>query len=758
MTTSIGKSIKKIDAVEKLTGKPVFCADFGFENSLVLKVLRSPYAHALINSIDTEMALKISGVKGVLTAVDIPGKNVLGIINKDQPLLAENKVRCIGEPVALIAAENEEAAEKAMAAISVSYEELPAVFSAEESLKENAPVIHEKGNLLAKKTIARGNADQEFQNCAAVIENTYTTSHIEHVYLEPDAGAGYVNDDGLLVVYASTQNPHYDLKEIISLLELDEQQVRVIQTATGGGFGSRLDLNLAGFVALALYHLKQSVRLIYSREEVFLATAKRHPLKITMKTGADKTGKLLAIKARILCDTGAYGSYGIAVAARSAVHSAGPYSVEHVDVESSCVYTNNPFSGAMRGFGAPQVAFAYESQMDLLADALKIDPLEIRQVNALQNGSVTITGQKLEESVGIGNCIEAIRSHYKDACQNQFIKNTRPYQKRGIGIGCMLYGIGNTGTKNPASARIEIDQEGTITVFTGCADIGQGSTTIFTQIAAEVLGVTTDHIKICTADTKFTPNAGATSASRQTYISGNAIKQAADKMADTLLDQAASHLNADKANLILTNEYAVITNNPDKKVSFSDLAVSLHKKEDDTCWHGFFDPQTTPLDENGQGAPYATYAFACQLAIVSVDTLTGEVNVEKIVAAHDVGKAIHPEQVKGQICGGIAMGLGFALMEEFEPGKTISMKDYHIPTSIDIPDIEPIIIESNEPSGPFGAKGVGEPALIPTSPAILNALNNALGERIYSLPANLERVLEACIKSGNFEPKENDNE
>lgn len=752
---TIGKNVRRIGAIEKLKGEPVFSADLEFDRPLTLRVFRSTRAHARINKIDVERALQVEGVVRVFTAGDVPGKNLTGIINKDQPLLVPDKVRFIGDAIALVAADSEKAAENALNAIEVFYEDLPVVSDPEEALKETAPKIHEKGNLLFTRKIKKGDVEKGFENCQAVIEKTYRTSCLEHAYLEPDAGAGYIDEDGTLVIIASTQNPHYDHKELISILGVEDEKVRVIQAATGGGFGSKLDLNVQGFIGLALYHLKRPVRYVYSREEAFLATAKRHPITITIKSGADSSGRLLAVKARIICDTGAYGSYGVAVASRSAIHVTGPYEIANVETEALCVYTNKPFSGAMRGFGTPQVAFAHESQIDLLAKKLDMDPLEMRRVNAFKSGSETGTGQVLTESVGILECIDAIQPHYERAVKNWRTDEPSPFKRKGVGIGAMWYGIGNTGVQNPSTARIEIDLDGSVVLYTGCADIGQGSTTVLAQIAAEVLGVSPDTIRIVVGDTKWTTNAGATSASRQTYISGNAVKDAAEKLADVLLTVASDALKVHKRSLALDSGFAVDLNDPTKRVSFSKLATRAHKKGIPLVWQGYFDPETIPLDPvTGEGVPYATYAFACHVAFVTVDTMTGEVSVEKIVAAHDVGKAIYPEGVKGQICGGVAMGVGFALMEEYIPGQTESMQDYYIPTCSDMPEIIPIIVESAEPSGPFGAKGVGEPALIPTAPAILNGLSDALGKRIYSLPANLERVLEASIISGHFVPKE----
>jgi nicotinate dehydrogenase large molybdopterin subunit len=759
MTRQVNKSIAKIGAADLARGCRLFSEDLPLDNALSLHVFRSKKAHARILSLDVEKARKVSGVVGVLTAKDIPGKNFFGLINKDQPLLAHEKVRFVGEAMALVAAVDKEAGHKALEAIEVAWEDLPAVFNPEDALRESAPLVHAKGNLLYRRVIRKGDAAEALSRCDAVIKKTYRTPHVEHSYLEPDAGVGFVDRDGTLVIHASTQNPHYDLKEVSEILGLDEERIRIIQAATGGGFGSKLDLTVQGFIGLALFHFQRPVRLAFSREEAFLATPKRHPMSIVLETGATKEGKIQALRARIICDTGAYASYGLAVTTRAAVHATGPYEIEHVDVESLCVYTNNPISGAMRGFGVPQVAFAHESQINLLAQHLGLDPLEIRRMNALRVGSRTGTGQELAASVGIIKTLDAIEPHYRKAKAQWKAEKILEPLKRGIGIGSMWYGIGNTGVQNPSSARVEMDAQGNVTLFSGAADIGQGSSTVLAQITAEVLGIEPLEISLVLADTKWTTNAGATSASRQTYISGNAVREAAVKLADVLVTEAVDVLKTPKSLLVLEDGFVVDSRHSDRRVPLPKLAKRAHDRGQPLSWQGYFDPETTPLDgETGQGAPYATYAFASHLALVTVDPSTGEVRVNKIVAAHDVGKAINPQNVEGQIQGGVGMGLGFALMEEFIPGKTASMGDYHIPTSLDMPEIIPLIVEDQEPTGPYGAKGVGEPALIPTAPAILNAIADALGERIFRLPAHPERVRETVIKKIHTEQRRDTHE
>ncbi len=745
-SSSIGLNISRVGAEEKLQGKALFANDIILNNALCLKALRSELPHAIIESIDVQKALNSSGCVAVLTARDIPGRNRYGLINKDQPLLADTKVRFVGDPVALVAAVSEDAAQTAVSKIKVEYEELAAIFDPEEALAPGAPLIHEKGNLLGKRLIKKGVPDLAFQKADIVIERKYQTTFVEHAYLEPDAGAAFVDQSGRITIYASTQNPHYDQVDVANLLGLSENMVRIIQTSTGGGFGSKLDINTQGFLGLAAYLLKRPVKMTYSREEAFLCTPKRHPLKITYKSAANKDGRLLAADVKIIGDTGAYASYGLAVVTRSAIHATGPYEVPNVHIESVFAYTNNSIAGAMRGFGVPQIAFAHESQMDLLAEALGLSPFEIRARNILRLGSTTATKQTLMASVGIGACIEAIAPHYEQIKKS--IESTKTKNLRGVGLGCMMYGIGNTGVQNPSTAQVELQPDGTVKLFSGAADIGQGSSTVLTQIAATELSLEPNKINLVTADTGMTTSAGATSASRQTYISGNAVLDAVSKLKEMLLTEAATMLKTGRASLTLKKGKIETVSNKSIFVTLEQVARKAVLEGIPLKWQGFFDPDTTPLDpETGEGNPYATFAFAAQLAEIEIDILTGEVTVKKIVAAHDVGKAINPDCVKGQIYGGVAMGLGFALMEEFAPGKTVSLKDYHVPTFSDMPDVQVIIVEDAEPTGPYGAKGVGEPALIPTAPAILNAIADALGSRIYFLPANLERVMKA-IHSG----------
>lgn len=742
----VGVEVQRVDAKEKVQGVASYGADLFAQEPLHLKVVRSIKPHAKLIRIDTEDACRVKGVERVFTAKDIPGKNLTGTITKDQPVLATDRVRYVGDPIAIVAAQTAEAAEEGAEKVNVVYEDLPCVKTMEEALQPHAPLIHENGNVLIEFEVIKGDVQAGFKEADVIVEETYETTWIDHAYMEPDAGLSFLDEEGRVTVICPTQNVHYDQREVAGILSLPLEKVRIIQSATGGGFGGRLDLTIQPFLALAAFHLKRPVRIVYSREEVFQVISKRHPLKIQYKSGAKRDGRLTAVEAEILGDTGAYASYGATVGIRSAVHATGPYEVPNVKVRSRMVYTNNPWSGAMRGFGVPQVAFAHESQMDLLAQALRMDPIEIRLKNALTPGSITATGQSLMASVGIGETLQRIKE-WRDKHLNAHEDRKRHHIRKGIGIGSMWYGIGNTGIANPSTAQMEVGPEGKIRLFTGVADIGQGSDTVLLQMASEALGIPLDGIQLIRADTRLTTDAGATSASRQTYISGNAILRAVKSLKQEILREAATLLQEEEEDLFI--EDGEVRHR--KKLCISlPIGEVARRTQKVIRGEGSFDPETTRLDSRtGQGVPYATYAFATHLAEVEVDTETGKVKVNRVVASHDVGKAIHPGNVRGQIIGGVAMGVGFALMEEYIPGETTSFVNYLIPTVKDVPEVIPMIVEEKEPTGPFGAKGVGEPALIPCAPAILNGIADAIGERIYHLPANLERVLEAVRRKNS---------
>ena len=743
----VGKDLPRVGAQGFVLGETQFADDFVPEGLIQLKILRSPKHHALIKSIRTDGALRMPGVLRVFTAKDIPGTNRIGPLVKDQHVLADEKVRFIGDPIALIAAETGEQAEAALEKIEVEYEELEPVLTREMGFRPDAPKIHEKGNILIRRIVSKGDVEKGFGEADLVVERTYTTSWIEHAYLEPDAGFAYTDERGRVVLHVSTQNIFYHQEEVAAVLGLGTDRVRVIQSATGGGFGSKNDVTVHCCLGLAAFHLQRPVKLVYTHEEVFTTTPKRHPLSIHYKTGVTKHGKLTAVEVRILADTGPYASAGETVATRAAIHGTGPYEVPNYNAESVMVYTNNSISGSMRGFGNPQTAFAYESQMNIIAETLGMDPIELRLMNALKVGSRTGTGQILQASVGMTRTLQRIREWREENRETEGLAPSKNHDRiaRGTGVASIFYAMGLTGRPSLSRVRIEIDPEGTIVLYVGTAEIGQGSDTVFTQIAAETLGVEPAEIHLVRADTDVTPFTGASSASRQTYVTGNAVQIACMNIKEILFKEARESYGLGDRELYLEAGRIVSRDIFRASIPLSEIASRVYREGRKLKGEGFYDTKTTWIDpETGQGSPYATYAYASQLAEVEVDQDTGETTVTRIVVAQDVGKAINPASVIGQINGGVVMGLGMALTEEFIPGQTNSFFNYFIPTIRDIPEIVTFLVEEEEPTGPFGAKGVGEPCMIPTAAAILNAIANALGTRIYDLPATLERVRKAA--------------
>lgn len=708
MPVFIGQDITRVDALDKVLGKASFAYDLKRDDMLFACVVRSGRPHALIRKIEKGRALAAEGVVAVLTRDDIPGENSFGAIKKDQQFLAKDRVRYTGEAVAIVVGVNEEAARKASGLVEVEYEELEVISDPFVSMT-SPTLIHETGNLLSHKKVIKGDVGKGFDESDVVVENTFSTTWIDHAYMETEAGIGYMDEDGRIVVVSSTQNIHYKMKEISRLLAIPTERVRVIQATTGGGFGGKLDVTVEGFLALCVYHTKKPVAMRYTREESFLAQTKRHPLHIEYKTGAKKDGSINAVKVTIVGDTGPYISYGETVCLRAAVHATGPYEVPNVYADSRMFYTNNPVCGAMRGFGVPQLAFAHESQLDEIAALLKMDPLDIRIKNALRRGSLTATSQVLQRSAGLPETLKRIEPFWRN--------RKKESDRRGFGLGCMYYGIGNTGISNPSDCYLTFTPEGRIAFHCGVCEIGQGSDTVMMQILCETLAMDDENIVLVRGDTDTSRDAGSSSASRQTYISGMAVCDAAQKMKHYL------------------EEEGYYSGKP-----LSEISVDAAQKGV-VMFEGHFDPPTTPVDlETSQGGPYATYAFATHMTEVEVNEVTGACRAVRVHAAHDVGRAVNARNVRGQICGGVAMGVGFALMEEFVPGKSESFDNYYMPTSMDMPDVEAIIVEDREPTGPYGAKGVGEPALIPQAAAIANAIKDATGIMIHELPCHIERL------------------
>ena len=733
----VGQSVSRVDGLKKLTGNALYAGDISFPGMLHLKILRSNRPHAKILGIRTDEAEKHPGVVAVFTYKDIPGVNRIGL-QKDQPVLCDEKVRVVGDPVAMVAAETSESAEEAISLIRVDYEDLPGVFCPEDALLPEAVKIHEAGNLLQGQTLLKGDPDQGMKDAEVVITNTYRTQMVEHAYLEPEAAVARF-EDGKLTIRVPSKYAHADRREIAGVLGLPLDQVRVINATIGGYFGDKTSLSPGYYVALASFKTKRPSKMVYTREESFVASRKRHPFVIHYTTGAAKDGRILAVKVDVLADTGAYAASGLTVLVKSLIHATGPYEIPHVLVREKFVYTNNPVGGSMRGLGVPQVAVAHESQMDILAETLGLDPFEIRLKNGLRPGSLTATGQKLGESVGLAETIKKVR----DEISGRGTPRSSGSKRYGWGIGSMFYGVGLAGRSNPGAARIEADDSGKFTLYTGIGDGGQGSFTVLTQIAAEVLQCRVEEIRVVAGDTDCCPDSGVTAGSRVTYVIGRSVQMAAEKLMERLQGTAASLMEADPENLRFDRGLFYSPEARHQAVSVAQAVRRLKEEGVPPMGEADFYPEITALDpKTGQGTPMATYAFATQGALVSLDMESGVLEVLTIVACHDVGRAVNPANVVGQIEGAVSMGLGFTLMEEvlLKDGliRNPRFSEYLIPTSLDMPETVSYLVEAPEASGPFGAKGIGEPALIPTAPAILNAIRAAAGIRVKDLPATPE--------------------
>ena len=714
---AVGASLARTDALDKLTGAADFGADAIPDDALWLRAVRSPHPAATFTIGDlAPLHERHPGLVKVLHWADVPGNKCYGIYPdlKDQPVFANGEVRYRGEAVLALVGERGAIAAIADDEVPILYKVLQPVIGLEAAMAEGARQLHgdRPGNLLIDASLRKGDSAAAFADCAHTAAGQWRTGFVEHAYIEPEAGFAQRRGERL-EIHVTTQTPYMDRDEVALIMGLEQAQIRIVPTVCGGGFGGKLDQSVQPMLAVAAWTLERPVACVYSRPESMAASTKRHPSHIAARFGCDKDGRLQAMEMTADFDTGAYASWGPTVAGRVPVHGSGPYHLPSARIDAQAILTNGPPSGAFRGFGVPQIALAHEALMDDLAAQAGLDPLEFRLKNALRAGDRTATGQLLEASAGLDQCLEALRPHWRQARSDVEVHNAGdPVVRLGVGLGCMWYGCGNTGMSNPSTVRVSRSADGQITLYNGAVDIGQGSYTIMRQICADALGVPVEAIKQVTGDTDLTPDAGKTSASRQTYVTGRATELAAQDLRRQI--EALEGVNE---------------------------GVALEAEAS-------FDPPATPLDENGQGEPYGTYAFAAQMAVVAVDTELGTTKVVRMVAAHDVGKAINPALVEGQIQGGIAQGLGLALMEEYLPGRTENLHDYLIPTVGDMPAIEVILIEDPDPNGPQGAKGVGEPGLVPTAPAILAAIKSATGVSIHQIPATPDRVRAAILAQG----------
>ncbi len=743
----VGQRLVRLDGTRKVLGREIYGADQWPTGSLVLRVIRSPYHRASfrLGDLDSFVAAH-PGIHAVFTANDIPGQNYFGVHHKfaDQPVFAEKEARFRGEAVAAVAGESHEMEKLDLAKFPIVWEELPALTSLTAALTEGAPRVHENRpeNILVRGRVVRGDVEKALAEAGVVVEAEFETGFVEHACIEPEAGFARRLGDRI-EIQACTQSPYMDRLGIAAILGIPESSVRIVPTAVGGGFGTKLDLSVQPFLAVAVWHLGRPVKMAYTRPESIQSTTKRHPSRIWCKAGATRDGKLLAMDVQGDFNTGAYASWGPTVAARVPIHASGPYQVPNYRAITRAVHTHLVPAGAFRGFGVPQGTIAQEQLYDELAEKLGIDRLEFRLRNVLEHDTPTVTGQVLGEGVGIRACLEALRPRWEMARQAAaaFNANAKGPLRRGVGIASMWYGCGNTSLANPSTMRVGLKPDGRISLHQGAVDIGQGSATVVTQICAEALGAPVDRFDLLSGDTDVTPDCGKTSASRQTFVSGKAAYLAGVQLRHAILRL----FGACESTKIVFENHAITLVEKEKKRTIELNELPLDSLGYVASAEATFDPPTTPLDPDGQGIPYAVYGFGAHMAIVEVDTELGTVKLVHLVAAHDVGRAINPTLVEGQIEGGAAQGLGMALMEEFFPGKGENLHDYLIPTIGDMPVVESILIEDPSSIGPFGAKGIGEQALIPTAPAILNAIYDAVGVRIRKLPATPDKVRAAIV-------------
>jgi len=735
-TKVVGQSLPRLDAQDKVTGQARYPGDFSKPGMLHAKVVWSEYPHAWVRRIDTSQAEAYPGVVRVITYRDVP-VNEYGINIPDQPVLVAEggKVRWVGDRIAVVVAETERVADWARRLVRVDYEPLPAVCDPRLAMKPGAPLVHEKrgdNNVLRHVRVRKGDVEAAFAQADVIVEGHYTTPFVEHAYLQPEAGLGYIDDEGRVTVVCASQWPQDDLHQIAHLLDLPQDRVREIVPAIGGAFGGREDMFIQHLLALAAYLLRRPVRMIFTREESVTRTGKRHPFYLHYRWAATRDGKLTAMEIEGIADAGAYTSTSIPVLNNAVSFFAGPYCVPNARIDGYAVYTNNAISMAMRGFGATQPPLAYEQQMDRLAEKLGIDPVELRLKNLVEEGSETVMGSLMPPGVGMKETLRRAANaagwrrdgdHWH---RPDLGRPSTPNKRLGIGVACAHKNVGYSfGFDDQTTARVELDLEpsgaiGRALVRMGTSEVGQGVYTAMAQIAAEALGILPERVEMAPLDTAEVPNAGSASASRHVYVSGNAVMRACQEAKAKWEDL----LRAETGEMHVEAEYT---------------------------YHARSARSTTTYDpETGRCDPHITYGYATQIALVEVDAETGEVEVLRLWAAQDMGRAVNPAMAIGQIGGGVHMGLGYALTEEFiqQEGlvRTPSFAEYQIPTVLDMPrEIVPIIVEVADPTGPYGAKGLGEMTTLPTAPALINAIHDATGGWITSLPATPEKVL-ALIK------------
>jgi xanthine dehydrogenase molybdenum-binding subunit len=753
----VGQVSHRPDAIAKVTGKAIYSDDIQFEGMLHARVKRAMIPAGILTELDISGASALPGVQAVLTAKDVPFAKTHGLFIKDWPVLVDigEQIRYVGDAIAIVAADTREIASEAIDLIKYKFEPLPVVSSAVQAHLPDTRKIHESGNLLKHIKVQKGTIPEGFIDADVILEHTFHTNPNDHAFIEPECSITRLTDEGKLEIYVGSQIPYSDREQVAAVLGLPESQVRIIGQLIGGGFGGKEDIAGQIHAAMLTMKTKKPVKLLFDRQESLIVHPKRHATQINIKVGAKNDGRLVAVQTELHGDTGAYASLGEKVMTRATTHASGPYEVPHVNIDCYAMYTNNPPAGAFRGFGVMQSAFAVESMMDILAEKLELDPIELRRKNALRVGSMTNTGQVLMDSVGLLECIEKVENAlHEKAGPNPFIPVQDPddptiVRAWGFAVAYKNTGLGG-GAPDKAGAEIELLPNGRFEVRSASAELGQGLLTVLQLIASEELGQGTEQVQVLLSDTDLTPDGGPTTASRQTYVTGNAVKYASKAMRDLLTSELAERYDVSPGKIEFIEGLAQIDR---QEVQLSTISQNLRKdgitpKASYTYWA----PETKPLGQGGD--MHVAFSFAAQAALVEVNTITGEVKVPEVIVANDVGFAINPLGLKGQVEGGIVMGIGHALVEDFilEEGRVITdrLAKYRVPSIYYTPEITSFIIEHPTADGPYGAKGIGEICLIPTIPAITNAIYNAIGIRVDKLPVDQEKIVTELHKQKQF--------
>jgi selenium-dependent xanthine dehydrogenase len=742
----VGRTHSRPDGVEKVTGQAIFTDDLVFDGMLFAKAKRAMIPHAILKSLDVSQARALEGVAAVLTAEDIPGEPKHGLVIFDWPAIigVGERIRYVGDTIAIIAAETPEIAEQAAELIQAEYELLPVISSPVQALQEDQPKLHENGNLLKHIKVRKGNMEMGFADADVILEHTFHTQTTDHAFMEPECSIAVPTNDKRMEVYVGSQIPYQDRSQVARALGWDEMRVRIVGQKMGGGFGGKEDIAGQIHAALLANATQRPVKLLFDRHESLLVHPKRHATQIRIKIGAKKDGRIVAIETELFGDSGAYASLGEKVMTRATTHSAGPYDVEHVRADCYAMYTNNPPSGAFRGFGVTQSAFAIETIIDMLAEELTMDPIEIRRMNALHVGSITNTGQELNESVGLTECIDQVKQemlkHNPDPF-NPVVDPENPHLVRswGFAVAYKNTGLGG-GAPDTSNAEIEMFEDGTFEIRCSSAEMGQGLVSVMQMIVSEEMEVPAKDVNVLVMDTDLTPNGGPTTASRQTYVTGNASRHAAITLRNALTAFVAEKFDVAPEQVQFADGFVHANGS---KMPYGDLAKEMKSAgQTPRALYEYEAPKTQPLGTGGD--MHFAYSFAAQAAQVEVNKITGEVKVLNVIAANDVGMAVNPLGLQGQVEGGVMMGLGHCLTEEFivKDGHVVTdyLARYRMPGIMLTPEIKAIIVEHPTAEGPYGAKGVGEICSIPTTPAITNAIYNAVGVRFDRTPVDQEVI------------------